>query len=717
MKNVLRIYKRDLKSIFTNWVALLVVGGLLILPSLYGWFNIKASWDPYGNTNGIKVAVVNEDMGAKLNNKDYNMGEEIINSLKENNKIGWQFVSREEALNGVENGKYYASIEIPEDFSKDVLSITASIITKPTLIYTVNEKTNAIAPKITDKGVSSIKEEVSSEIVETIDGVIFKIINKLGIEITNSKDKIKNAVNMLQQINNNIDDIEDVVNKAYDGTYKIEDISKKLQEAMPVIQDKIKETKDTLDKAKTYFDYAEQTYGNLEPTLRNEVNISYIIISGINERLQNINGESATEQLLDFSNSTKATVDNLNTSVDSIINLLTSINSLINNTNINSVIDNLNSAKNSLQGLSGGIDSITNNIKDNKAVSAQVINNIKTEVNKANNILGYLVNNYDSNIKPAMEELVQSIKSKVSNGETLINKANEAIPEITKILPLIEDKALKGNEIIGVFKNELPTIKEKLATFSEKVQGLDNDELIDKVLDLMLKDWKSESKFLASPIDIEENKLFSIPNYGSAMSPFFTTLSLWVGALLLVSLLSVDAAHMEGISFKPIEEYLGKYLTFISLSIIQGLIAALGDIYILHAYVKYPIYFILFSMIISIVFTTIVYTMVSLLGNIGKAVGVVFLVLQVSASGGTFPVEVMPKFFQVINPLLPFKYAIGALREFVAGIVPELLITNTFCLSLYFIIFIFLGIVFKKILSSFTSKFAEKLNKSGLISH
>ena len=120
MKNIFKIYKNDLKDIFTNKVLLVIILGLCVLPSLYAWFNIKASWDPYGNTGNISVAVVNKDLGAEIMNKKVNIGDELVNKLKNNKDLGWKFVDSKKALEGVNDGTYYAYIEIPSNFSENL---------------------------------------------------------------------------------------------------------------------------------------------------------------------------------------------------------------------------------------------------------------------------------------------------------------------------------------------------------------------------------------------------------------------------------------------------------------------------------------------------------------------------------------------------------------------------------------------------------------------
>ncbi|GAB6169721.1 hypothetical protein JCM1393_21810 [Clostridium carnis] len=218
--------------------------------------------------------------------------------------------------------------------------------------------------------------------------------------------------------------------------------------------------------------------------------------------------------------------------------------------------------------------------------------------------------------------------------------------------------------------------------------------------------------------DVKEDILFPIPNYGSAMSPFYSTLSLWVGALILVSLLTTDTEPLEkGLELKPYEKYFGKFLTFAFIGICQSLIVSIGDILILGTYAVNPVVFVLVSVLSSLVFIMIVYTLVSIFGNVGKAIGVILLVIQVAGSGGTFPIEVTTPFFQKVNPLLPFTYAISAMRETVGGIVPQVLIKDIVFLISYFIIAVLMGLFLKGPINNVSKKFVLKLKECGLIGH
>ena len=140
MKTALGIFKRDVKRLKTNIIAVIVLLGICILPSLYAWFNIAAVWDPYGNTGGIPVAVVNEDKGSSLEGINVNAGEKIVTNLKGNHQMGWKFVDKDKAMDGIKEGDYYAVVYIPKDFSEDMISVATGTITRPEITYYVNEK-------------------------------------------------------------------------------------------------------------------------------------------------------------------------------------------------------------------------------------------------------------------------------------------------------------------------------------------------------------------------------------------------------------------------------------------------------------------------------------------------------------------------------------------------------------------------------------------------
>ena len=259
----------------------------------------------------------------------------------------------------------------------------------------------------------------------------------------------------------------------------------------------------------------------------------------------------------------------------------------------------------------------------------------------------------------------------------------------------------------------MPKIESYLTEFLTKLQEANTEEGLKELIRLLTADVKSRSDFLSAPVEITQEVIYPTGNYGSGMAPFYTVLSLWVGVVLLTSLLSTE---VDG-EYKSYEVYFGRGLTFLLIALVQGLIVSAGDILILGVSATNPVLFVMISLLISLVFTFIVYSLVSVLGNIGKSLAVILLVIQVAGSGGTFPIQVTPKFFQNVNPLLPFTYGIKALRETIAGIYAPNLQKDIIVLLIFLVVSIVLNVILKGPLNRFLSKFTEKLSKSRLTEH
>ncbi len=717
MENILKIFTRDIKSIIKNWVALIIILGLMILPSLYAWFNIRASWDPYGNTGGIKVAIVNNDKGGNLQDKFISVGDELVAKLKENTNLGWEFVSEEEGNNGVHKGKYYATIIIPEEFTNETLSIINNNIKRPTLIYKVNEKSNAIAPKITDKGITTIKSQVDSNIIETVDGIIFKVFNEMGVSIEGSKDKILKLINGVIDLNNKVPEIENIINEIYNGSSSAENLISKAKENLPLLQDTLNSSNSLLVDTKNALEKSKGALGDVAPVIKSDLEV-------INRELSNLDGLINTvininvdkNSILNGLDNISIKLGDINNKINGIIKSLEPLSKF--NNNLKEIINELNAVSTKLNSAIDIISKISDTVNNASPVDKSKLQEIKSLIEANRNIITNILNNYDSLYIPAINKAIDQLSSISDNSITLLNEAKTAIPDIESLLNSLDNALKLGKGDIEKLNDEMPKIKVSLSNISSKLSSINKDEEIDKLLSLLKNDWEAVSNFLGSPVEIKEEVLFPIPNYGSAMSPFYSTLALWVGALILVSLLTTEPhGFKDKIIFKPYEKYFGKFLTFAFIGICQALILTLGDIFFLKCYVLNKWLFISVSLLSSIIFILIVYTLVSIFGNVGKAISVILLVIQVAGAGGTFPVEVMPSFFKKVNPLLPFTYSISAMREAVAGIVRDNLTRDILMLLSYGIIFILIGLFLKGPVNKVSKKFIEKLNESGLIGH
>ncbi|NFO88170.1 YhgE/Pip domain-containing protein [Clostridium botulinum] len=714
MKNIFNIYKRDIKNIITNSSALIVIIALCILPSLYAWFNIAASWDPYAQeaTSKIKIGVVNKDKGAFILDKDIILGYEVIEGLKENDLLGWQFVSEEEANEAIKKGKYYATITIPEDFSKDMTSIITSDIKKGTIIYTVNEKINAIAPKLTDKGASGVQENVTKSIIETVSKVLLTASKEAGIELEDQIPKISNVYNMLEEIRSRFGEINETTDLAYDGVVKIKELVKEIQEDMPLIYETLNNTKSLSSEVENFISVSKSGLNDMSPTIKGDIKLVSEISKDIslytNSIIDAIN--SNTEKAPEMINNLINKVRSLEKVNDSVLRFLKALNNISSTKPLNGIINRLETLQGNIDKIKTSLQSIKDSLDAGNAVDLSLLNNIKALADNVASTSEDIYSKFDTEILPQINDIFDSAFKVAENTLTIIEEAEKKLPKVENILDTVYKGADKGIEGITFVKEKLPEAERIINEITDKMKNVTDEKSLKELIDLLKEDVQERTDFLTTPVNLETRELYPMGNYGSAMTPFYSVLSLWVGLLLLLSILTVNT-HGE---YKFWEIYFGKLMLFMTLALIQSLIVVIGDLYLLKVYCLNPILLILGMLFTSVVFVSILYSAVSVFGNVGKVIGIVLLVLQIGGSGGTFPIELTPRFFQIIHPFLPFTYAISFAREAIGGVVGEVLVKDIIILLIYAVASILIAVFLKKPINKILEKFTKKFEESGL---
>lgn len=665
MKNIHLIFKTDFLKIIRNPAALLVIAAVIFLPSLYAWFNIISSWDPYANTRGIAIAIANLDEGANQDGIDVNVGNEIVASLKENEKLGWVFVSEDEAMNGVRRGTYYASIVIPADFSSNLLSVITGEFIKPQLDYYINEKINAIAPKVTSAGVSGIVENVSSNFVKTANTAIFDVFHRIGIEFIQNRPDIEKMVRFIFQLEADMPQIEHTLVTAQSDLNKIGEIFGVAEQGLA----KVKQIREIAGSLRGQLDAllveAEQMAADLKPAIIAD-------LQALQKRAREV--AAIIDKLAKDQQEQKNQKDKQN-------------------------------QKNQ--------QNEQNQIKQQNQQPAPEMLQVRELMAQMEESISRILQAIDGKLPTNPADLSTTVEQAISRAEAVIQQVNAAFPEIENMLHRAEEGVRLGQGEVAKLREHFPAIRTKLSEIANRIRQYQQSGELDRLIELMLLDPQAEGEFFAHPVELKEHPLFPIPNYGSAMTPFFSTLSLWVGALLLVSLVRVDVENQQ--QFKSYQVYFGRFLTFLVLGSGQALIVTLGDIFLLKTYVVDKIWFVLFGLFISAIFVMIVYTLVSVFGNVGKAISIVLLVLQLSASGGTFPVQMTPAFFQKIHPFLPFTHAIVLMREAVGGLLWSVAREHMLILCVYIVLCLILGIALKKTFNKSSDRFLEKAKESKLI--
>lgn len=713
MKKIGSIYARDIRNIATNWVAAVIILGLVFLPSLYAWFNIEASWDPYGQTGGIAIAVANNDEGAALRGKQLNLGEEIVASLKKNEKIGWTFVDEKEAMKGVKHGDYYASIVIPSDFSAKIATVLTDDPQKADILYFVNEKINAVSPKITSKGATGVIDEVSRNFIKVANGTIFQIFNEIGVELENELPTIEKVKTLVFKLETVFPELNQAVGVALDDVHKSNDIVKKAQDNLPIVTQLAKDGEAFTNKLGDFLGKGSEAVEALGPNIKQDLLLLQQTATATQELtgiLQDANFDPAVAKTaLDRASQRLTTAVEV---TDRMIGLFEQLNKYTGGKVMPFVIDRLKSVKDRFQQQLTTVGKIRDAIDKGEKPAQELIDNLNRLSKEAAGFIGDILGRYDSEIQPQILQGIAKAKKTAQNAHTVLTEAVKSIPDLQKILGDAAKGLAVGDKELKEIQARLPEVETKIKDLADKIRAFEKEGNLTELIDLLKNNFEKESEFFSEPVQLKENKLFPIPNYGSAMSPFFTTLSLWVGALLLVSLLTVEV-HEPG--YKSYQVFFGRYLTFGTLAVMQSLMVTLGDMFILKTYVVDKLWFVLFGMVLSTVFMLIVYTLVSVFGNVGKAMAIVLLVLQLAGSGGTFPIQVTPPFFQAIHPYLPFTYGISMMREAVGGILWDIIMEDLVMMAVYIGITLLIGLALKKVINKSSAKFISRAKESKLI--
>ena len=669
MKNIIEIFQNDIREIFRKVRTWIVIIGLILLPSMYAWPNILSAWDPYGHTNNIKVAVVTEDSGAEVSGQKVNLGENLVEGLKNNKNLDWQFVkNKQEAEDGVKIGDYYASIVIPENFSDDITSVSRGVPKKATIEYTVNEKINAISPKITNSGASAIANNISKSFVEIANGVIFEKLHEAGIKFEQNLPSIEKMKEEIFKLNDNFSNYENVVSELIGKTEQGQKILNTIQQTLPDIDRFATNSIMLADKADITINNIQSFNEKLLPLISNHLKVVEDVSGEANSLAQKIqskpdNVEETKEKLKLLNTRLEAAEERLRV----VKNIFEYLNELSGENILQNQLNKINTLENDLTKVKEVNNKIYTNIDNYDEIADDIKKDFVDRTKRINEISTNIDNRLNDDIAPLVAKVLTKADININEISKLIIGAQNELPEVEAKILSTEVKIQRAHAKLITIQKELPEAKGKIKKLTEEIKKAEAGTNTNMLFNLLKVDYKQQAEFFANPVQLSENKLYHIKNYGSAMTPFYTVLSIWVGALLMSSLLTTKVEDEEG-KYKPCEKYFGRWILFLVISLFQTLVITLGDMYVLGTQAVSPYRFVFYGLLISALFSSIIYTIVHLLGNVGKAICIILLVLQLGSSGGTFPIQMTSSFFQALYPKIPFTYSIGLLREAVGGV-------------------------------------------------
>lgn len=727
MHNIFRIAKGDLKSLFTNTMSVIIAIGLVVLPSIFVCYNVLACWDVFENTGNLKVAVANTDEGyeSDLVPLRINVGDRVVSALRENDQLDWTFVDKEDAIDGVKSGRYYAAVVIPVSFSKDMLTFYSSDVQHAEIEYYINEKKNAISPKIIGQGADTISYQINKNFAETLSEVSLGLAESLS----HFAEDI-NAVECIADVSSHVRSVsEDVVQVAS----VLEQYSSLVNSSQKLINSSVQ----LVDNAQGQFSSMRKTasegasaVSSAADALKKSSNGLSSALSVASESLDGV-AESANQLFVAaFSGSTEVVSQMreqaiaLDTQIGSYCNVVEKLEALRDQApgefkeafdaaivRMNAVISQLEQVRDNLRSGADKLEAGDKNLQEEHQAVKQAIAQAKKETSK-------LKKEFNEALKPTMEQLAGEVA-------TLVNSVGKGLDKVTAAGKGLSSSAESASSLLGEVGTTLSQTAQGLRDAADELKTLADD--IDKALatgnsdtlrKLLGSNVESLSKAIAAPIGIERIAVFPVENFGSAMAPLYTTIALFVGALLiLVAVNSKVSDHIKKTldSPKPRELFLGHFGVMAVLSLAQTTFMSLASIVFLQVQVAHPLLLMLCFWFAGLVFTFLVYSLVAAFANLGKAVAVLLLVVQVTGCGGSFPLQRLPSFVQILSPWLPATHVVNAMRAAMFGVYHNDFWIEMGKIALFIIPAVLIGLVLCRASECFMRWYVGKVESSKLM--
>lgn len=646
MKHIWNIFRADWQRLTASVVAVVVMLGLCLVPCLYAWFNILSNWDPYGpdSTGNIRVAVASQDQGSELLGLQLNIGSLVLDGLKSNDQMGWVFVDDQEtALEGVYAGDYYAALIVPEDFTDDFVSLLDGALEHPQIQYYENEKKNAIAPKITSKAKTAVQEEINSTIVEKV------------------ADALTTASSVFRALGLDSQDIADgLVEKLQDGRTQLgqlRDILLSLDDVMANADDLLAAASVTVDDVNGVLVNAADTVGSIGTMISTGTDIAdgasddaLAVLNAVDQSLVDLE-----EKLRQWGTEEDPTLlqQALAQQIDDAIARLTALKPLA--PQLSGQIDAAIAALTQLRQLvMVGIGT------DEKDALLDQLSAARQSIRAAALQCNQNVNDYIHSKNDKALAALDSVRDLLRGGTGKLGELSGTLEGYAAALGQTQSTLASGAALAD-------TVSGYLADLEADVRRVTDSAAFQEFCDMLNNDPESLSDYLSSPVQLNTEIAYEIGDYGSAMAPFYTVLALFVGSLLAAVMIKVPVKQPQFLGYRAVERYFGRFTMFFLVGMAQALVTAFGCLYFVAIQCVEPARFVLACCLCSLNFAMMNFALVYALDNIGMALAVIIMVLQVAGSGGSYPVHVLPALFQKLYPFMPFHYGMDMLRETVGG--------------------------------------------------
>ena len=728
MKVIRQLFISDMKRIFSNLVTGLIILGLVLLPSIFSWYNVLACWDVFQNTDNLKVAVANNDEGyqSDLVPLKVNMGEQVASSLRANGQMDWVFTDEDDAIDGAKSGKYYAAVVIPESFSKDMMTFYSGESDHAKLIYYSNEKKNVVAPKLTDQGANKASDMVNQVFTKTLAEVGLNVassllqyadnsnvdsrlgdladhVGDLGGQMSDASQTLRTYAQVLDASQSLVTGSADLLGQAGDSASQVMDSANQAKDSVSSMGDALSASNDALGQA-------------ISASAAGFDGLSYSIDKAFDS--SNALAGSSADALDAQASTVSAKAAQFRELESQVRALAATVSDADVQASLNALADQLESSAKSQDSLAEGLTNAASSIRSGSATAQEKHQEVSDLAAQAKQSVGQLSDDYNTSIKPQLDQLM----SQVSAMSGSLSTSASTLGSVGDDLQNGAD-SLAGN--IGTSKqklldaaSDLDTSAEKLDSFATTLRAALSSGDLDQVRTVLHSDPDALASALAAPVQLDRHAVFPAENFGSQMAPLYTTLGMWVGSLLLVVAIKVNVSRKAQIELgypKLHQLFLGRFGVFAFVSLCQTTVLALGNMLFLQVQVSDPLLYLICFWLAGLVFTFIIYTLVVSFANLGKAITVFLLIIQVTSAGASFPLQMLPDFFQWLSPFMPATHVVNAMRAAMMGVYMNDFWIEIGQLLLFVVPFLLLGLVLRKPLMRFLNWYVRKAEESKLV--
>lgn len=723
MGNILTILKRDWKRLIRVPAAWVIIFGIVVIPALYAWFNIYGFWDPYNKASDIAVAVANEDKGTDSSAfGKLDLGDEIVAKLKDNHGLGWRFESQSDAMRCVRSSECYAAIVIPSDFSSHVADILNDPSSKPQLEYYVNEKANAVAPKITDVGATTVDREVNSAFVSTVSSVLTDKINETDAKLHDSTDTtIAKAVSKLNDADKKLDQAGRTMSDLMTKLDEIPGKTAQARTALTAVSSAAVNAGNGLSSAQKSLDGAQKDLNTFTSGMNGALDKGSSLIGDASTQAsgQITQVTAALTSASGYTGSALSTLQQVNSSNASLLAELKGItlSDATLNTQLQAIISKLDTANQQTATALNDLSTLNTDTKNAAESTGNVANSFNAATQNSLTAIGDARSAMNSSSLPQLNSSLTSLSATSGLLSNSATGATALVDQTKTVLDQLDSVSASTSQALQQTRNLVGTLQGKISNMATDLQSLTSSNTLSSLLGTNgALSAANIASFMMSPTVLKTTTLYPVNSYGSGMAPLFTSLSMWVGCFMIMVLFKLEVDD-EGLDKRYVtagQKYLARFLLLAPIALLQGLVVTIGDLVIGVQTVNAAM-FVLTGVLGSLFYLSICYMLSTTFQQIGKGLIIVLVMVQIPGASGLYPIEMMPRFFRELYPFFPFSHAISAFRETIGGFYDGTWTRNMIVLLIFAILAFITGLVLRPLMTNMIRLFARETKETDLI--